>query len=71
MLRVTDIEGKVICMNKNTSKNMGIVATFGFIIQLIFKLMGNSNKAVVIRVTILMVVYIILAVYMYSETKKD
>lgn len=57
-------------MNKNTSKNMGIVAVAGFSIQLIFKLMGSSNRAVIIQGIILIVLCIILAVYMYSATKK-
>lgn len=57
-------------MNKNTSKNMGIVAVSAFSIQVIFKLMGNSNRAVIIQGIILIVLCTILAVYMYSATKK-
>ncbi|AJH01431.1 hypothetical protein LF65_04902 [Clostridium beijerinckii] len=42
-------------MNKNIGKNMAIAAMSAFVIQLIFKLMGNSNKSVIIRVIIFIV----------------
>lgn len=58
-------------MNKSTGNNMGIVAASAFIIQLIFRLMGDSNKVAIIQGTIIIVLCIILAVYMYSATKKN
>ena len=57
-------------MNKNIGKNMGIVAVSAFSIQLIFKLMGNGNKAAVIQGVLIIVLCIVLAVYMYGATKK-
>ena len=57
-------------MNKNTSKNMGIVGVSAFSIQLFCKLMGSSNRAVIIQGIILIVLCIILAVYMYGANKK-
>lgn len=57
-------------MNKNIGKNMAIITMSGGITRLIFVLMGNSNKAAIIRVIILIVSCIILAVYMYNATKK-
>jgi len=57
-------------MNKNTGKNIGIITVAAFSIQLIFRLMGDSNKSAIIRGTILVVLCIILAVYMYNGTKK-
>lgn len=57
-------------MNKNIGKNMGIVAVSAFIIQLIFRLMGDNNKSAIIRGIIAVVLCIILAVYMYRGTKK-
>lgn len=50
----------VIYMSKNIGKNIGIIVLAAFIIQLIFKLMGNSESAVIIRAAILMVICIIL-----------
>lgn len=57
-------------MNNNTSKNVVIITMSGFAIQLIFKLMGNSNKSSIIQVTIIMVLCIILAFYMTHGTTK-
>jgi len=57
-------------MNKNTGKNIGIIVMSGFIIRLIFRGLGDSNKSAIIQGAILIVLCIILAVYMYSATKK-
>lgn len=57
-------------MNKNTGKNIGIVTASAFIIQLIFRLMADSDKSAMIQGTIIVVLCIILAVYMYNRTKK-
>ncbi|WP_236896157.1 hypothetical protein [Clostridium beijerinckii] len=57
-------------MNKNTGKNIGIMVMSGFILRLIFRLVENSNKSAIIQGSILIVLCIIAAVYMYSANKK-
>lgn len=57
-------------MNNNQGKNIGIIVTSGFIIQLIFRWMGDSNKSVIIQGTIIIVLCIILAFYFTHGTTK-
>jgi len=57
-------------MNKNSGKNVAIMVMSGFILRLIFRGMGDSNKSAIIQGAIIIVICIILAVYMYSATKK-
>ena len=57
-------------MNKNSGKNVGIIAAAAFILRLIFRWMGDSNKSAIIQGAIIIMLCIILAVYMYNGTKK-
>lgn len=57
-------------MNKNQGRNMAIIAVCGFIAQLIFKWMGDSNKATIIQGIIIIFLCIILAIYFLKNTTK-
>jgi hypothetical protein len=58
-------------MNNNTGRNIGIIISVGFIIQLIFRWMGDGNKAVIAQGIILTVSCIMLAFcFMTGTTKK-
>lgn len=57
-------------MNKNTGRNIAILLISGFIIRLIFKFMGNSNKSVIIQGIIVIVACAILAYYMTHGANK-
>ncbi|NRT86438.1 hypothetical protein [Clostridium beijerinckii] len=59
-------------MNNNTGRNIGIITSVGFITQLIFRSMGDGNKAVIAQGIILTVSCIMLAFcFMTGTTKKD
>ena len=57
-------------MNKNIGKNMTIIVMSGFIIRLIFKWMGDSNKSAIIQGAIVIVSCAILAYYMTHGVNK-